>query len=79
MSVIGYRECWCADTLAGIAEELDDAECNFTCEGDDSTACGGQLKLSVYKKDSSATSAQATSWRLPMLISSLGVFWMYLP
>ncbi|KAL7815358.1 WSC domain-containing protein [Trichoderma aethiopicum] len=43
------RECWCAQTLSGIAERLDDAACNYPCEGDNTTACGGSLKLSVYR------------------------------
>ncbi|KFA66291.1 hypothetical protein S40285_01929 [Stachybotrys chlorohalonatus IBT 40285] len=49
------RECWCADALAGISEELDDAQCNFPCDGDNSTACGGALKLSVYRLSSAAS------------------------
>ncbi|KAL6873188.1 WSC domain-containing protein [Trichoderma novae-zelandiae] len=43
------RECWCAQTLSGIAEKLDDTACNYPCEGDNTTACGGSLKLSVYR------------------------------
>lgn len=43
------RECWCAQTLAGIAEKLDDTACNYPCEGDNTTACGGSLKLTVYR------------------------------
>ncbi|KAK4085424.1 uncharacterized protein Triagg1_414 [Trichoderma aggressivum f. europaeum] len=43
------RECWCAQTLSGIAEKLDDTACNYPCEGDNTTACGGSLKLTVYR------------------------------
>ena len=43
------RECWCAQTLSGIAEKLDDTACNYPCEGNNTTACGGSLKLSVYR------------------------------
>ncbi|KAL7785074.1 WSC domain-containing protein [Trichoderma afarasin] len=43
------RECWCAQTLSGIAEKLDDTACNYPCEGDNTTACGGSLKLTIYR------------------------------
>ncbi|GJN73202.1 hypothetical protein PLICBS_007278 [Purpureocillium lilacinum] len=48
------RECWCAQSIAGISEKLDDKQCNFPCEGDNTTACGASLKLSVYRLSSSA-------------------------
>lgn len=43
------RECWCSQKIAGISKKLDDAQCNFPCEGNRTFACGGSLKLSVYK------------------------------
>ncbi|OAA73501.1 Carbohydrate-binding WSC [Cordyceps fumosorosea ARSEF 2679] len=43
------RECWCAQSIAGIAQRLDDTECNFPCSGNETQACGGQLKLNVYR------------------------------
>ncbi|KAK5990855.1 WSC domain-containing protein 2 [Cladobotryum mycophilum] len=43
------RECWCSQSISGIAEKLDDAACNYACEGDNTTACGGSLKLSIYR------------------------------
>ncbi|KAJ6785555.1 hypothetical protein PWT90_06967 [Aphanocladium album] len=43
------RECWCSQSLAGIAKRLDDSECSFPCSGNKSQACGGQLKLNVYR------------------------------
>ncbi|KAH6608720.1 carbohydrate-binding wsc [Trichoderma cornu-damae] len=43
------RECWCAQTLSGIAEKLNDTACNYPCEGDNTTACGGSLKLTIYR------------------------------
>ncbi|KAH0526425.1 hypothetical protein TsFJ059_009745 [Trichoderma semiorbis] len=43
------RECWCAQTLSGIAEKLDDTACNYPCEGGNTTACGGSLKLTIYR------------------------------
>jgi hypothetical protein len=48
------RECWCGQVLAGISEKLDDGECDLPCDGDNSTACGGRLKLSVYRLSTSA-------------------------
>ncbi|UNI21066.1 hypothetical protein JDV02_007088 [Purpureocillium takamizusanense] len=48
------RECWCAQSIAGISAKLDDKQCNFPCEGDNTTACGASLKLSVYRLASSA-------------------------
>ncbi|RFU75285.1 carbohydrate-binding wsc [Trichoderma arundinaceum] len=48
------RECWCAQTLSGIAEKLDDSACNYPCEGDNTTACGGSLKLTVYRVSSAS-------------------------
>ncbi|GFP58089.1 hypothetical protein ACSS6W_006980 [Trichoderma asperelloides] len=48
------RECWCAQTLSGIAEKLDDTACNYPCEGDNTTACGGSLKLTVYRASSAS-------------------------
>lgn len=46
------RECWCAQSISGIAGKLDDGQCSFPCEGNTSMACGGSLKLSVYKLSS---------------------------
>ncbi|UKZ53745.1 hypothetical protein TrVGV298_007544 [Trichoderma virens] len=40
---------WSRYTLSGIAEKLDDTACNYPCEGDNTTACGGSLKLTVYR------------------------------
>ncbi|KAJ6445867.1 carbohydrate-binding WSC [Purpureocillium lavendulum] len=48
------RECWCSQSIAGISKKLDDNQCNFPCEGDNTTACGASLKLSVYRLSSPA-------------------------
>ncbi|XWW92620.1 hypothetical protein V2A60_000545 [Cordyceps javanica] len=48
------RECWCAQSISGIAQKLDDAECNFPCAGNKTQACGGQLKLNVYRTSGAA-------------------------
>ncbi|KAI1173854.1 WSC domain-containing protein [Nemania sp. FL0916] len=42
------RECWCGDELNPLTVPLDDAACDFACDGDNATACGGSLRLSVY-------------------------------
>ncbi|ORY65883.1 WSC domain-containing protein, partial [Pseudomassariella vexata] len=42
------RECWCADELSSLSVKLDDADCNTACDGDNTTACGGALRLSLY-------------------------------
>ncbi|PMB65864.1 WSC domain-containing protein [Beauveria bassiana] len=54
------RECWCAQNIAGIAQKLDDGECNFPCAGNKTQACGGQLKLNVYR-----VSAASRNWAGP--------------
>ncbi|KAM3532594.1 hypothetical protein NHJ13051_000057 [Beauveria bassiana] len=54
------RECWCAQNIAGIAQKLDDGECNFPCAGNKTHACGGQLKLNVYRM-----SAASRNWAGP--------------
>ncbi|PHH86132.1 hypothetical protein CDD83_10683 [Cordyceps sp. RAO-2017] len=62
------RECWCSQTLAGIARRLDDAQCRFPCEGDRTTACGGSLKLSVYRLTAGSARLGASA-----LVASLGL------
>jgi hypothetical protein len=42
--------------LAGIAEKVDDQACDMACEGDEEFACGGNLKLSVYKREANSAS-----------------------
>ncbi|KAI0195948.1 WSC domain-containing protein [Astrocystis sublimbata] len=42
------RECWCGDELNPLVTQLKDGACDFPCDGDKTTACGGQLKLSLY-------------------------------
>ncbi|RYP09160.1 hypothetical protein DL764_001431 [Monosporascus ibericus] len=43
------RECWCANELNSLSAKLPDGQCNTTCDGDATMACGGALKLSVYQ------------------------------
>ncbi|KAI0193333.1 carbohydrate-binding WSC, partial [Xylaria flabelliformis] len=42
------RECWCGDVLNSLAVRLEDAACDLPCDGANTTACGGALKLSLY-------------------------------
>ncbi|KAH8167660.1 hypothetical protein CIB48_g597 [Xylaria polymorpha] len=42
------RECWCGDKLNPLTVRLDDAACDLPCDGANTTACGGALKLSLY-------------------------------
>ncbi|KAI5861764.1 hypothetical protein GGS23DRAFT_574822 [Durotheca rogersii] len=42
------HECWCSDELSHSSISLADSACQHPCEGDNRTACGGPLALSVY-------------------------------
>lgn len=66
------RECWCAQSIAGISAKLDDGECKFPCEGNTSLACGGSLKLSVYRMSSAG--AQASPVLLASFLSLVAAF-----
>ncbi|KAM4059693.1 WSC domain-containing protein [Hirsutella rhossiliensis] len=61
------RECWCSQTLSGISTKLDDARCDFPCEGDQDTSCGGSLKLTVYRLRSASTGLRVSAF-----VASLG-------
>lgn len=54
------RECWCAQALSSLSEKFPDSACDLTCEGDNSTVCGGNLKLSVYALG--AASSARVAW-----------------
>ncbi|EQK98802.1 hypothetical protein G6O67_001524 [Ophiocordyceps sinensis] len=62
------RECWCSQTLSGISAKLDDARCDFPCEGDQDTSCGGSLKLAVYRLTSASMGLRTST-----LVASLAV------
>ncbi|OAA49288.1 Carbohydrate-binding WSC [Metarhizium rileyi] len=69
------RECWCAQSIAGISAKLDDSECNFPCEGNNSLACGASLKLSVYRMSSAAAvRATITPALLASFVSAMAAF-----
>ncbi|KAI0506114.1 WSC domain-containing protein [Xylaria bambusicola] len=42
------RECWCGDELNSLSERLSDGACDTSCDGANTTACGGALRLSLY-------------------------------
>ncbi|OAA82119.1 Carbohydrate-binding WSC [Akanthomyces lecanii RCEF 1005] len=69
------RECWCAENIAGIAQKLDDKECNFPCAGNKTQACGGQLKLNVYRMSSAPRNllAHGVGAAMTLLIIYMGV------
>lgn len=48
------RQCWCANRLSSLSTQLDDASCDTQCDGNQTEACGGALKLSVYNITSGA-------------------------
>ncbi|KXJ95455.1 WSC domain-domain-containing protein [Microdochium bolleyi] len=48
------RECYCGDDLSSLVRKLDDRACNTPCDGDNTTACGGANKLSLYNITASA-------------------------
>lgn len=60
------RECWCAQLVSDLSRKVDDAQCNFTCDGDDSTYCGGAMRISLYEieEDDNAASmiTSAGAW-----------------
>ena len=41
------RECWCGQDLAALATMQPEAQCDLPCDGDNSTVCGGNLRLTV--------------------------------
>ncbi|KAI0974545.1 WSC domain-containing protein [Xylaria arbuscula] len=48
------RECWCGDALNSLSVQLPDSACNTACDGANSTACGGALRLTVYNSTAGA-------------------------
>ncbi|PHH61280.1 hypothetical protein CDD81_510 [Ophiocordyceps australis] len=64
------RECWCSQSLSGIASKLPDSDCGFPCEGDTLTACGGVLKLSIYQLSGSSSRAYPAC-----IVVLLSAFW----
>ncbi|KAL1884282.1 hypothetical protein VTK73DRAFT_3266 [Phialemonium thermophilum] len=42
------RECWCAQRLSDLSTKFPDNVCNLGCDGNQTQACGGNLKLTIY-------------------------------
>ncbi|KAL2154372.1 hypothetical protein VTH82DRAFT_3048 [Thermothelomyces myriococcoides] len=51
------RECWCGQTLSSLSAKLPDSECNLPCDGNTTQACGGSLKLTIYKAGAASVRA----------------------
>jgi hypothetical protein len=74
LKLMSFRsECWCGDSLAGISKKLDDTECNYPCEGNETIACGGALKLTLYRT-SAAPAGMSVSGLLAII--ALTVAWV---
>lgn len=56
------RECYCDDSLREGSTKADDpGTCSLTCAGDESTYCGGSMRLQLYKHDVSADSGASST------------------
>lgn len=42
------RECYCSPYLSSLSEKLPDSRCIYSCVGNASEICGGQLALTLY-------------------------------
>ncbi|KAI1356856.1 WSC domain-containing protein [Xylaria sp. FL0043] len=60
------RECWCGDELNSLSVRLSDAACDTPCDGANSTACGGALKLTVYNSTAAAKDDESGAESLRM-------------
>ncbi|KAI0818048.1 WSC domain-containing protein [Xylaria sp. FL0064] len=60
------RECWCGEELNSLSVRLPDAACDTPCDGANSTACGGALRLTVYNSTAPVKDDEsgAGSWRV---------------
>ncbi|KAG7139588.1 putative fungistatic metabolite like protein [Verticillium longisporum] len=56
------RECWCAQRLSGLSEEMPDGDCDLPCDGDAGMVCGGDMRLSLYVVESGAALRRAAGW-----------------
>ena len=45
---IAGRECYCSPYLSALSEKLPDSRCIYSCVGNASEVCGGQLALTLY-------------------------------
>lgn len=44
------QECWCGDSLSNRSYHLSDSACSTPCDGSNTTACGGNLAISLYQQ-----------------------------
>ncbi|KAI1369343.1 WSC domain-containing protein [Xylaria arbuscula] len=58
------RECWCGDTLNSLSARLEDSACDTACDGANTTACGGALRLSVYNSTADGASGESGADRV---------------
>lgn len=72
----GNRECWCSQNIAGIAVKLDDNQCNYACEGNKSMACGGSLKLNVYRASAGVHGAAVSGAAAALALAGLAMSWL---
>ena len=55
------RECYCSPYLSALSEKLPDSRCIYSCVGNASEVCGGQLTLTLYNL-TSADSKTGIAW-----------------
>ncbi|KAF2236289.1 WSC-domain-containing protein [Viridothelium virens] len=64
------RECWCGNFLSSDSALLPDSQCNSTCAGNSSEACGQSEKLLVYNRTGAASGMWAEGARSGALYAS---------
>ncbi|KAI0414822.1 WSC domain-containing protein [Xylaria grammica] len=64
------RECWCGNEVNALSVQLPDNFCDTPCDGANTTACGGALRLSLYNstvarrdKNGAANWKEKGAWR----------------
>lgn len=55
------RECYCSPYLSALTEKLSDSRCIYSCVGNASEVCGGQLALTLYNL-TAADSKTGIAW-----------------
>ncbi|EPE07092.1 wsc domain-containing protein [Ophiostoma piceae UAMH 11346] len=53
------RECWCGQDLSSLATQQPAGNCNLPCDGDSTTLCGGNLRISLYMLSSAPARPRA--------------------
>ncbi|KAK6539117.1 hypothetical protein TWF694_010652 [Orbilia ellipsospora] len=66
-------ECYCGPYLSELSQKLADSDCNFGCAGNNSEACGGALRVTVYKlgKSGSANPIMSPSVLVAVIFACL--------